>query len=41
LRASNGTAFSASGGAILRSYKDNYINLNTNNATPLTMEGLN
>ena len=33
----NGTAFSAAGGAVLQSYKDNQINLNSNNATPLAM----
>lgn len=38
---SNGTAFFTSGGAVLQSYKDNNINLNTNNGTPITQVGLN
>ena len=38
---SNGTAFSATGGAILQSYRDNNINLNNNNGTPITQVQLN
>jgi len=39
--ASNGTAFSAGGGATLQSYRNNNINLNNNNGTPITQVQLN
>lgn len=37
----NGTAFAPSAGAVLQSYKDNQIDFNTNNGTPLTQAALN
>jgi hypothetical protein len=39
--ASNGTAFAPSAGAVIQSFKDNQIDLNTNNATPLPQVVLN